>query len=94
MWNPEQQYFEVGSHVLTVEVEYIYFLTELSRQGAPVSLTGSHGGDMTIQELIHGYYLPSTGNLGKKIPIKTVRDDPLHTILFTMQRLDGIQGPH
>ena len=27
MWNPEQQYFEVGAHVLTIEVDDIYFLT-------------------------------------------------------------------
>ena len=26
MWNPEQQYFKVGAHVLTIEVEDIYFL--------------------------------------------------------------------
>ena len=31
MWNPEQQYFEVGAHVLTIEVEDIYFLTGLLR---------------------------------------------------------------
>ena len=31
MWNPEQQYFEVGAHILTVEVEDIYFLTGLLR---------------------------------------------------------------
>ena len=29
MWNPEQQHFEVGAHILTVEVEDIYFLTGL-----------------------------------------------------------------
>ena len=28
LWNPEQQYFEVGDHILTVEVEDIYFLTD------------------------------------------------------------------
>ena len=27
MWNPEQQHFEVGAHILTVEVEDIYFWT-------------------------------------------------------------------
>ena len=42
MWNLEQQYFEVGAHVLIIEVEDIYFLTGLSRWGAPISLTGSH----------------------------------------------------
>ena len=31
MWNPEHQYFEVGPHIVTVEVEDIYFLTGMSR---------------------------------------------------------------
>ena len=31
MWNQEQQYFEVGPHIVTMEVEDIYFLTGLSR---------------------------------------------------------------
>ena len=41
MWNPEQQNFEVGAHILTVEVEDIYFLIGLLRRGAPISMTGS-----------------------------------------------------
>ena len=32
--------------------------------------------------------------LGKKIPIKAIRDIPLQTILFTMHRVAGSQGPH
>ena len=62
MWNPEQQYFKVGAHVLTVEIEDTYFLTGLSRCGAPISLTGSRGGDVTTQELIDRYFLPGTRN--------------------------------
>ena len=88
MWNPEQQYFEVAAHVLKIEVEDIYFPTCLSRQGAPISLTGSCGGDITTQELINCDCIPGTRTPGKKIPIKAVVDGPLHTILFTMQRLD------
>ena len=53
MWNLEQQYFEVGAHVLMIEVEDIYFLIGLSRWGAPISLTGSRGGDITTKELIN-----------------------------------------
>ena len=41
MWNPEQQHFEVGDHILIVEVEDIYFLTGLLRWGASISLTSS-----------------------------------------------------
>ena len=49
MWNLEQQYFEVGAHILTVEVEDVYFLTSLSRQGAPISLISSHGGTLLLR---------------------------------------------
>ena len=92
MWNPEQQYFEVGLHI--VAVEDIYFLTGLSRRGEPISLIGSRGGDITTQELIVLHCYPGTKMLGKKIPIKDVMDLPLWTILFTMQRVAGSQGAH
>ena len=94
MWNPEQRYFEVGAHVLTIEVEDIYFLTGLSRWGAHFSLTGSRGEDVPTQELINRYCVPGTRMSRKKIPIKIVVDDALCTIIFTMQRLVGTQEPH
>ena len=92
MWNPKQQYFKVGAHILTVEVEDIYFLTGLSRRGSPISLTGSRGGDITTRELIVRHCAPGIGTLGKKIPIKVVMDRALWTVLFTMQRAVEIQG--
>ena len=69
MWNPEQQDFEVGAHILIVEVEDIYFLTGLSRQGSPISLTGSQGGNITTRELIDCHYISGTRTSRKKIPI-------------------------
>ena len=94
MWNPKQQYFEVGSHVLTIEVEDIYFLIGLSRRGAPISLIGSHWGDVTIEELINRHCIPGTRMFGKKISIKAMMDNPLCVVIFTMHRLAGSQGPH
>ena len=94
MWKPEQYYFKVGAHILTVEVEEIYFLTSLSRRGAPISLTSSRGGDITTRELIDRHCAPGTGTSGKNIPIKAVTDRALRTILFTMQRVVGSQGVH
>ena len=49
---------------------------------------------MTTQELIDRHCLLGTKISGKKIPIKAVKDVPLHTTLFTMQRLSGSQGDH
>ena len=89
MWNPEQQYFEVGAHILIVEVEDIYFLTGLSRWGAPISLTGSHGGDITTRELIDRHCAPGTGTSRNKFPIRAVTNRALRIILFTMQRVVG-----
>ena len=74
MWNPEQQHFEVGPHILTVEVEDIYFLIRLSRHEAHISLTGSQVGDITTQEVIVYHYYLGTNMLGKKISIKDVMD--------------------
>ena len=77
MWNPKQQYFEVGPHIVTVEAEDIYFLIGLSRRGAPIYLTGSRGGDITTHELIVCHCFPGTKMSGKKIPMKAVIDIPL-----------------
>ena len=68
MWNPEKQYFEVGAHILTVEVEYIYFLIGLSRKSEHISLTGPRGGDVMTQELIDHHCFPGTQVYGKNIP--------------------------
>ena len=94
MWNLEQQYFKVGAHILIVEVEDIYCLSGLSKRGAPISLVGSHGGDITTQELINHHCIHGTRTSGKKIPIKVVVDGPLWTILFTIQRVVRSQGVH
>ena len=94
MWNPEQQYFEVSAHTLIVEVEDIYFLTSLSIQGAPISLTSSCGGDITTQELIDHHCIPGTRKSEKKILINAMMDGPLQTMFFTMKRVVGSQGVH
>ena len=47
IWNLEQLYFEVGAHIMTMEVEDIYFLNYLTRRGEPILLTGPRGGEIT-----------------------------------------------
>ena len=59
-----------------------------------ISLSSSHGGDITTQELIDCHCLPGTRTSGKNIPIKVVVDLPLYTLIFTLQRLAGSQVPH
>ena len=68
MWNPKKQYFEVGAHVLTVEVEDIYFLIGLSKRGEHISLTGPRGRVVTTQELIDRHIFRALRCLGKRSP--------------------------
>ena len=84
----------MGAHILTLEVEDIYFLTGLSRRVSPISLTGSRGRDITTRELIDRHCVPGTGTSGKKIFIKAVTERALQIVLFTMQRMAGSQGVH
>ena len=62
--------------------------------GCPHLIDRFPGGDITTRELIDRYCAPGMGTSRKKIPIRAVTDRPLWTILFTMQRVDGIQGVH
>ena len=94
MWNLEKKYFEVGAHILIVEVEENYFLIGLSRRGDPISLIGPRGGDVTTQGFIDQYYFSGTQMSGKKIPIKDVRDLPLRKFHFSIQRVLGSYGAH
>ena len=52
-WDPESETFQIDGMSLSIEVEDIYFITGLSRQGEVVNLR-SHGpgGGMTIDEYI------------------------------------------
>ena len=84
----------MGFHILTLEVEDIYFHTWSSKRGAPISLVGPRGGNITIDSLIAQYYNIGIQMSGKKIPIKDVMDIPLRTILFTMQRVPGSHATH
>jgi hypothetical protein len=43
MWDVNEQIFRVGPHNLEIELEDIYFLTGLSKWGAPIVLSGSRG---------------------------------------------------
>ena len=60
MWDPEKQNFQVGTHILIIDVEDIYFLTRLSQRGSLILLTSPRGEDMSIDDLIYEYYVAET----------------------------------
>jgi hypothetical protein len=42
----------VGTHILSLDIEDIYFLTRLSHHGARVTLIGSRGGGLPMNDYI------------------------------------------
>ena len=61
-WDPDRLLFMVDDEPLPLEVEDIYFLTGLSRQGREANLCGGGWGEvaLTIQEYITVYYEEGT----------------------------------
>ena len=80
---------------LSIEVEDIYFITELSQRGEVVNLQ-SHGpgGGMTIDDYIDVYYLPNTEKVGSQIPKKSVQILGLKAILLALGRIAGLASLH
>jgi hypothetical protein len=40
LWDVVEQGFRIGTQLLTIELEDVYFLTGLSKRGVPISFTG------------------------------------------------------
>ena len=52
MWDPDQDNFVVGVHIMPIEIEDIYFLTSLSMRGSPVVLSGARGGEGSFDDIL------------------------------------------
>jgi hypothetical protein len=69
MWDEKQQVFHMGVHVLSLDIEDIYFLTGLSRHGSHVTLTGGRGGGLPMSEYIRQHYEPDVERCKGKVAI-------------------------
>jgi hypothetical protein len=84
MWDMDQQLFHVGVHMLTLDIEDIYFLMGLSRHGYHATLTGVRGDKLPMSEYCHQYCVPEVERSKGKVAIWGVQDLTLQTILFTI----------
>ena len=89
-WDPTTQVFQIMGKSIPLTVVDIYFLTGLSRRGAPISLSGSARGGESVRDYIRRYCREGS-QLSKdgKIIIRDVTDRSLSTILFTFGRMAG-----
>ena len=87
-WDPTNQVFQIKGKSIPLTVMDIYFLTGLSRRGAPLSLSGSTHGAESVRDYIHRYCREgSQPSRDDKINIRDVNDRSLRTILFTFARM-------
>lgn len=94
-WDVKAQSFRLGSHMLNIHVEDIYFLTGLSRRGVLILLSCSRRGGDTVMDSIAILYRPrSQATKYGKIKIKDVVCFPLRTIIFTISRLASCATLH
>ena len=84
----------VGNQLLDIEVDNIYFLTELSRRGERVEFGGRGGGGEPVDSYIRYLCVDGTHRQGGKLPIQHVIDISLHTILYIVTRIVGSTSAH
>ena len=59
----------MGVHVLSLDIEDIYFLIGLSRRGACMTLTDGRGGGFPMSEYIHEHCEPGAERHKGKVEI-------------------------
>jgi len=93
-WDAEEIFFRVGEHILTLEIDDVYFLTGLSQRGDHVNLVGKRPSRLTTKALIHTHYKDGGKKSGGKITITNVAYFPLKEILYTITRETGSASCH
>jgi hypothetical protein len=94
LWNTVEQGFQIGPQMLNIELEDIYFLTGLSKRGAPIILSGQRAVPVPVEEYVANHCIPGSRLVGGRIVIKDVRDLPLRSILFSITNLVGSTSTH
>ena len=94
-WYPTNQVFQIRGKSIPLTVVDIYFLTGLSRQGAPISLYGLARGGDSVRDYVRQYCREgSQPSKDGKIIIRDVTDRSLRNILFTFGRMAGGAALH
>jgi hypothetical protein len=72
----------------------VYFLTDLSKRGAPIILSGQRALPVPVEEYLENHCVPGSRLVGGRIAIKDIRDLPLRSILFSITSIAGSTSSH
>ena len=94
MWDPDQEHFFVGVHILPIEIEDIYFLTDLSMKGIQEILFGARGGEGSLDDIIDQHCALGIEAQSSKLKIHSIVNLPLRTMLYTIGKMTGTRSSH
>lgn len=94
-WDPINQVFQIRGKSIPLTIEDFYFLTGLSRRGAPISLSGSARGTDSMRDYVQQYCREgSQPSRDGKVVIREITDRSLRSILYTIGRMAGSAALH
>jgi hypothetical protein len=93
-WHPDAEAFMIEGQSLTPTTEDIYFLTGLSRRGETVELHTFPTGERKVSELIAEYCVAGTNRRTSWIPVGSVINLALQTILSLIGGITGSTTHH
>jgi hypothetical protein len=94
LWNVTEQGFQMGTQRLTINLEDMYFITSLSKIGAPIVLTEQRALLAPVDEYLANHCVPGAKLVGSRIAIKDIRDLSLRSIMFSITSIVGSTSAH
>lgn len=86
LWDSSEKKFRVGEHILTLEINVIYFITSVSQRGDHITLVRKRTSGIPAETLICRHCVPRTQKSSGKNPITAIKDIPLKEVLYSYTR--------
>jgi hypothetical protein len=93
-WHPNAEAFMIEGQSLVPTTEDIYFLTGLSRRGESVNLQTFPTGPSRVSELIAEYCVAGTSQATSSVPVGSIINPVLQTILSMIGRITSSAAVH
>jgi hypothetical protein len=94
LWDVAEQGFQIGTQLLTIELEDVYILTGLLKRGVPISFSGQRALPEQVDMYLARHCFPGARLVGGRIPIKDIQELPLRSILFAITSVTGSTSAH
>ena len=94
MWDPKKEHFFIGVHIFPIEIEDIYFLTDLSMRGNQAVLFGARGGEGSLDDIIDQHCALGIEAQYGKLKIHSIVNIQLRTVVYTIGKVVGTRSSH